>query len=241
MDCLILRLDAPLMSFGSVRVDQHNPTARFPGRSQLTGLLANALGWSHGDMHALNHLQSRIVFAARWDVTPKSLRDYQTADLGQPHLRDPGWTTRGNPEHRHGGLVAKFGTHQRFRDYWADGVMTLALTLTNDGKPDLGGLESALRYPERPLFIGRKPCLPASRLLQGRREAVDLRSALAAEPADPRAGEVPRPLEACWPPTEEDDLRQRVSQTDDRDWPTQTHVGQRLMVQGLLNEVPPCS
>lgn len=241
MDCLILRLDAPLMSFGGVRVDQHNPTARFPGRSQVTGLLANALGWDHADTTILNRLQSRIAFAARWDVAPMALRDYQTVDLGQPHLRHPGWTTRGAPEHRHGGPAAKSGTHQRFRDYWADGVMTLALTLTDTGKPDLGELESALRYPERPLFIGRKPCLPASPILRNLREAADLRSALAAEPADPRAGAVPGLLEACWPPTDGDDPRQLVSRTDDRDWPTQTHMGQRWMVEGLLHEVPPCS
>lgn len=241
MECLILRFDAPLMSFGGVRVDQHNPTARFPGRAQLTGLFANALGWDHADMDALNALQGRIVYAARWDVPAEALRDYQTVDLGQPHLSRPGWTTRGEPEHREGGPAARFGTHERQRHYWANGVLTAAIGLIEGGGPDLEELESALRQPERPLFLGRKPCLPAAPVLLGRREAADLRTALAAEPADARAGELPGLLEACWPATGTDDGRQVKSWTDDRDWHAQVHVGQRLMVEGLLHEVPPCT
>jgi CRISPR-associated Cas5-like protein len=37
MDILLLRFDAPLMSFGGVMVDQHGPTDRFPGLAMLTG------------------------------------------------------------------------------------------------------------------------------------------------------------------------------------------------------------
>ena len=49
MDALVLRLDAPLMSFGGVIVDHHNVTERFPGLSLFAGLFANALGWTHGE------------------------------------------------------------------------------------------------------------------------------------------------------------------------------------------------
>ena len=43
MRALVLRFDAPLMSFGGVMVDQHGVIDRFPGTAMLTGLLANAL------------------------------------------------------------------------------------------------------------------------------------------------------------------------------------------------------
>jgi len=244
MECLLLRFDAPLMSFGGVRVDQHNPTDRFPGRAQLTGLLANALGWEHADRDSLNTLQARLEFAARWDVAPQALRDYQTADLGQQHLCEAGWTTRGVTEHREGGPAARTGTHERQRHYWAKGVLTLALTLTREGVPELADLESALRTPARPLFLGRKHCLPAGPICHGQRNATDLRSALAAEPADARAGDPPGLLEACWPASrnaERDDRRQLRSRTDDRDWWAQVHAGQRFMMEGLLHEVPPCT
>lgn len=241
MQCLMLRLDAPLMSFGGVLVDQHNPTDRFPGRAMLTGLLANALGWHHGEAHALNALQTRLVYAARWDISPTALRDYQTADLGQPHLSQPGWTTRGSTEYREGG-DAKKGTHQRYRDYWANGVLTLALAL-QPGEPRLEAVAQALRNPARPLFIGRKPCLPAAHIVLGLREAVDVLDALRREPLERRAGVDTRHVEACWPPGCADsaiETRQRQRRTDDRDWRMQAHMGQRPIIVGQI-EVPPCT
>src|SRR5690606_15771551 len=165
MKALILRFDG-MMSFGSFIVDQHGFTDSFPGTSMLTGLLANALGWSHGDSDRLNALQSRIVFAARWDEEPEPMIDYHTVDLGQPKMSHPGWTTRGVPEHRAGGSAAKFGTHQRYRHYLMDGLMTVALGLEKEqSHPTLMELYEALRRPERPLFLGRKTCLPARPLL----------------------------------------------------------------------------
>lgn len=243
MACLMLRLDAPLMSFGGVLVDQHNPTDRFPGRSMLTGLLANALGWHHRDTEALNALQARIQYAARWDVPPQPLRDYHTVDLGQEHLANPGWTTHGIPEHREGGS-AKKRTHQRNRHYWANGVMTVALVL-EAGNPDVATLATALRHPARPLFIGRKACLPAGPLLLGLRETDNAYRALADEPRAPRAPSDAVRFEACWPPGAADttaiDSRAQQLRTDDRNWRGQAHVGLRPMVTGYLTEVPPCT
>lgn len=242
MLCLMLRFDAPLMSFGGVLVDQHNRTERFPGRAMLTGLIANALGWHHADAQALNDLQSRIAYAARWDVPPISLRDYHTVDLGQPHLAKAGWTTRGAPEHRDGG-ESKKGTHQRYRHYWANGVMTLALALRH-GTPDIETVTTTLQRPARPLFLGRKTCLPASRLVLGLRAATDTLSALRAEPRDIRSSPEAQRFEACWPPGYADpvlEAPQRESRTDDRDWRIQAHVGARPMIIGHISEVPPCT
>ena len=53
----VLRFDAPWMSFGGVVVDHHGFTERFPGRSLLTGLVANAIGLDHSDTDALQDLQ----------------------------------------------------------------------------------------------------------------------------------------------------------------------------------------
>jgi len=121
MDCLMLRFDAPLMSFGAVVVDQLNPTWRFPGASMLTGLLGNALGWDHRQTALLQSLQRRLRFAARWDAEPEPLTEYQTVDLGQDFMQDTGWTTRGWREDRGTGDATR-GTHQRWRDHWANGV-----------------------------------------------------------------------------------------------------------------------
>lgn len=264
MDILLLRFDAPLMSFGGVMVDQHGPTERFPGLSLLAGLFGNALGYSHGDAEALETLQARLEYAARWDVPPDPLLDYHTVNLGpakdvEPErwykMREPGWTTHGKPEHREGGPDAKYGTHIRYRHYWADGVMTLAVTLLDSDAPGVADLAEALTRPARPLFIGRKTCLPAAPLLLGRTAANDVREALrqaplAARPStrNTRAGwrgkvepsaQESTLREACWPARfGEKPMSRTVSIYDRRDWCNQIHTGRRLRVEGLLEVLP---
>jgi CRISPR system Cascade subunit CasD len=51
-----------------------------------------------------------------------------------------------------------------------------------DETPDLDSLAAALDEPARPLFLGRKPCLPSHRILLGFREAESLYAALLGEP-----------------------------------------------------------
>jgi CRISPR system Cascade subunit CasD len=236
MEMLMLRFDAPLMSFGGVMVDQHGPTDRFPGLAMLTGLLGNALGWRHSDFARLQSLQSRVQFSARWDVEPDQLRDYHTVDLGQPKMCKPGWTTRGTTEHRAGGAGAKFGTHQRYRHYWANGIMTLALSLEGDADPTLGDLETALRFPARPLFIGRKTCLPAAPILLERVEETDLLQAISNYPSHPRckaAGD--QSMSACWPSGLSGAPHGRsVLRYDQREWRNQIHTGRREHQEGVI-------
>ncbi len=237
MDVLMLRFDAPLMSFGAVVVDQNNPTWRFPGRSMLAGLLGNALGWDHRDAARLQILQDRLRFAARWDAEPVLLTDYQTVDLGQDFMIDTGWTTRGYREDRKGGSAAT-GTHIRFRDYWANGVATVALTLIGTGSPTVVDLEYALRTPARPLFIGRKPCLPAAPILVGRRQATGVKAALAAEPlADIGPRRRPRVIQALWP-LEEGQGAGTEERFDRRDWANNIHIGSERYAVGLLEVEP---
>jgi len=233
MDCLILRFDAPLMSFGSVEVDQQNPTWRFPGASMLTGLLANAMGWDHRDAKRLQTLQGRLRFAARWDAEPELLVDYQTVDLGQAFLVDTGWTTRGRREDRKGGS-ASTGTHIRYRHHWANGVMTISFSLDGTDDPSIDTMEQALRTPARPLFLGRKACLPAAPILQGRRQAPSVKAALAAEPlADIGSRRRPTSISALWP-MEEGEGAMVQERYDVRDWANNIHLGARRYAVGIL-------
>lgn len=233
IDCLMLRFDAPLMSFGAVVVDNNNPTWRFPGRSMLAGLLGNALGWDHRDVAKLQDLQDRLRFAARWDAEPEPMTDYQTVDLGQDFLVDTGWTARSRREDRKGGTAAT-GTHIRLRDYWANGVMTVALALDGEGAPSLDDLEQSLRQPARPLFLGRKPCLPAAPILLGRRKAQGVKAALAREPlADIGPRHRPHIIDALWP-LEEGPGVGSEERFDRRDWANNIHRGCERYAVGLL-------
>ena len=241
MKALVLRIDAPMVSFGSVLVDQHGFIDTFPGTAMLTGLLANALGWRHGDFERLEALQGRLEYAARWDVRPQRMVDYHTVDLGQSKMARPGWTTRGVPEHREGGEAARFGTHERQRHYWMDGLMTIVLTLRGDGHPTLEAVREALQHPARPLFLGRKTCLPARPLLDPHTpmaEGSDVLEILRRTPVWNRSGlrtETASHHLACWPAHLGHGHRYELRRVFDlRDWANQIPAGSRWRAEGVL-------
>jgi CRISPR system Cascade subunit CasD len=238
MDGLVLRFDAPLMSFGGVKVDQHNITDRFPGLSMVVGLVSNALGWFHADVEAIQRLQDRILLASRWDIAPVPVVDYQTVDLGQAKMKAPGWTTWGTPEHRKGGAAAKYGTHQRYRHYFANGVLTSVVALRDDTHPDISAIERALTRPARPLFIGRKACLPSSPVLVRRISGENILEMLKKVSRVTRKGHSGADdMPARWPAGLTSERPEQVHQVYDiRDWDSQLHMGSRFVAEGLIKE-----
>lgn len=227
---LIIVLEAPLVSFGREAVDARGPVGDFPAASMLTGLLANALGWRREWRERHARLQARLYFAARLDRPGTRLTDFQTAQLGKD---DKGWTTRGRPDGRAGGAATYNAPHIRMREYDADKRVTVALQLRDpDEGPTLDDLAVALDAPARPLFLGRKPCLPSMPLLGGMVEADGLLQALAAVPPPGDAG----PLRVMLPlsePAEPRDERRWV--TDARDWISGVHAGGReVLIRTLM-------
>ena len=182
---LIINLEAPLMAFGGEAIDNYGVIRRFPSASMLTGLFANALGWRRIDRERHQRLQNRLVFAVRIEREPRGglhMTDFQTAQLARD---DRGWTTRGQPEGRAGGPRTYDAPHLRYRDYFADMRVCVALRLEPaDDSPTLKGLADALNEPARPLFIGRKPCLPSVPLFGGFAEGDTALAALMATPIE---------------------------------------------------------
>lgn len=242
-EVLLLRLDAPLMSFGTTAVDQFGVVQGFPALSMLTGLLANALGFERKHPDKLQRLQERIRYAVRCDRTGQIIRDFHTVDLGQEHLDADrvGWTTWGQRDLRKGGEDAKRGTHIRFRDYQSDSVFTVAITLDPaDESPTLDEVADAIEAPARPLFIGRKCCLPSGPILAGRGSYPNPLAALAAWPRlPPPRGPKSGPLSAWWTEGEAviegQEHSRLVPVTDERDWTNQIHVGRRLVRHGRVD------
>jgi CRISPR system Cascade subunit CasD len=233
MRALLMHFDAPLQAYGGVLVDSIGKTDPVPGASLLTGLFGNALGWNHGDAPRLQALQERLDFAVRVDQAGELMTDYQTVDLGQTHLVDTGWTTWGRREDRRGG-VASIGTHIRSRQFWAGRVLTLAVGLHGDGPPDLDTLGAALRRPARPLFIGRKPCIPGRPIYRGYSEGENLAQIVLHAPF-PEQVKRPERVEvwnrANEPRTDGSTLRF----TDQRDWSSQFHTGSRYLARTLVD------
>lgn len=223
---LHLRLAAPLMAFGGVAVDQVGPTRDYPSVSALVGLFANALGWRREDRAMHQALQDRLVFGALSILPdgqggPLIVTDTQNAKLEKT---DRGWTTRGRPEGRAG--ASYDSPHRRRRDYLADHETRVVLRLAGDGAPTLDDLAAALDRPARPLFIGRKPCLPTARLFAGWVEAETARAALAALGL---CGRGMWPVESDTPPG-----AMAYDLADLRNWQSGVHAGTRLVAEGEI-------
>lgn len=236
MELLLIRFDAPLMSFGNVVVDQHNGTDLFPYRSMLTGLLANALGFTRGETDAHTRLQSRIRYAARRDRSGTVIVDYQTVDFDAdgPMASELGWTTSGALELRKGGGAGE-ATHIRYRHYLADAVVTVALGLEPEGEaPTIATIEESLKHPARPLFIGRKCCVPSLPVLITRMDAAAPIDALREAPRAARA--MPGPLPALWQASNDEDPERTLAtpRVEDKDWLNSIHVGRHFYVEGLV-------
>ena len=232
---LIINLEAPLMAFGGEAIDNYGVIRRFPSASMLTGIFANALGWRRAERERHQRLQDRLVFAVRIEREPAGglrMTDFQSAAISNT---DKAWTTRGKPEGRGGGVYTNW---LRYRDYFADMRAAAALRLEPaDETPSLDDLADALREPERPLFIGRKPCLPSVPLFGC---FSDGETALAALMATPIVAEgAPESVSLFWPDGEGADgvdSSRHYMITDQRNWRSGLHGGGRWVCEGSASK-----
>ena len=234
MNHLILALEAPLMAFGGETVDNLGVVRWFPAASMLTGLLANAIGWRRTETEQHQRLQDRLIFAARIDREPAGsvrLTDFQTAAISK---KDSGWTTRGAAEGREGG---SYTNTLRYRDYLADMRVTVALRLhPAEIEPTSERLADALDHPFRPLFIGRKPCLPSLPLFQGFQDGNTALAALLAAPLSKR-NERTQTIRVLWPAGEGAQNihpSRTYMLTDQRNWISGLHGGGRKVCESAI-------
>lgn len=226
---LILALDAPLMAFGGETIDSYGVIRAFPAKSMICGLIANALGFARHEGERLHSLQDRLVMGGRLDEPGTRIRDFQTAKL---EANDRGWTTRGRVEDRAGGAGTYQGPHLRYRDYHANACGIVALRLDPaDAEPNLDAVAAALNEPARPLFLGRKPCLPSTRLVRGFVETENIHTALCAAPP---LLDTHSEMYAQWPAREGPEGQNRHRICDERNWISGLHGGDRPVVEGLI-------
>lgn len=230
-----MQLEAPLMAFGGVLIDQIGPTRDFPATSMLVGLIGNALGWRWPDEERHQAVQDRLIFASRREREGSVLTDTQNAQLSKA---DKGWTTHGTPEGRDG--ASYNAPHRRFRDYHADSSIHIVMRLDREQEaPTLDQVARAIDQPVRPLYIGRKPCLPSKPLLLGDSSrwvmAATAHDALKAVPGNGDR------LRALWPtaqgPETGNDVDRTVDLADVRSWRNGFHSGSRRVVEGWVAPV----
>lgn len=232
---LLLRLEGPLQAWGDVAHDVHRPTRAFPSRSALTGLLASALGWTYADGARTNALQDALHFAVMAERDGTVITDYQTAELARV---TEGWTHWGiekrdiqnvlRTDRVYGRAPRLTSTQQLWKRYLADASFLVVLGL-HDGAPvTLDSIAAALRRPARPLFLGRRACLPACPLLEGETEAL--------RPYDALLAHAPVRGARCWyesadgPPC----LEGMFDLWDRRDFVSGRFEGARTLVEGRV-------
>lgn len=233
MQWIHLRFVAPMASFGGETVDAQGVIRAMPAQSMITGLLANALGWTRSMRTQHQLLQDRLVFAVAWEsdrIPGHHLVDYQTAKISKS---DKAWTTYGMVAGRDGGLGTYKGAHQRWQHYHCDLSMSLVVRLLEPTEhPTLNELAVALRKPARPLFIGRKSCLPSDLIYRGMFDGFPTAlSALRAAIPEDQSG-----LLAYWPGNEmEEEATRILTITDHRDWHSRLHGGTRRVCEGRID------
>lgn len=131
-----------------------------------------------------------------------------------------------------GGDGRKSLTLQRYRDYHADLTALVACRLEPaEQTPNLDDIAAALDRPKRPIFIGRKPCLPVTRLMDGWVEAETVLQALQLAPL--WLGGVA--LRAQWPESEGQLAGDRALDVcDERNWTSGVHGGWRPVREGVI-------
>jgi CRISPR system Cascade subunit CasD len=140
MSTLLLRLAAPLQSWGAYSRFNRRTTEREPTKSGVIGLVAAALGRRRTD--SIDDLCA-LTFGVRVDQPGSLLRDYHTAhsESGQAFISD--------------------------RYYLADAVFLIGL---EGDIELLNAIDAAVRSPVFPLFLGRRSCPPTGRLSLGIRD-----------------------------------------------------------------------
>jgi CRISPR system Cascade subunit CasD len=235
---LLLRLESPLIAFGGETIDNFGVIRDFPALSMITGLFANALGWRREECEFHDRLQNRLVVGARLNTPIQLLREYQTAQLFE---KDQAWTTFGEPEGRAPSPSysmqadgRKSLTWQRYRDYHASLNVLVALRLEpSEEGPTLDDLAVALDHPARPLFIGRKTCLPSQRIFAGWQESDNVLHALQIAHLPEINGT--QSLRMQWPDGEGNLAGDRlIDLCDERNWASGVHGGWRPVREGSI-------
>lgn len=150
---LLLRLNAPLQTWGSESLYDNRNTDYYPTKSGVIGMIAAALGLQRGaSLEELNSVQ----FGIRIDCQGEYVTDFQITDMIDE-----------NGKH--------FNKNLSKRMYLSDATFLVGLASANQEL--LERIRNAVHNPKFAMFLGRKSCPPTIPLDMGISES-DLYTAL---------------------------------------------------------------
>ncbi|WP_223852096.1 type I-E CRISPR-associated protein Cas5/CasD [Bifidobacterium myosotis] len=140
---LILRLSAPIQSWGTGQAFKRRPAGDAPNAGAVAGLIANAMGRTRAD--PIDDLKA-LEFRLRAVRPPAMGRDYHTVDRG------------------------RLGTVETVDGLLMDAVWLVALT---GDPALLKTIRAAFENPARPVYLGRRSQPPDAPIVDQDREVVD--------------------------------------------------------------------
>lgn len=171
---LILRLAGPMQAWGQPTFEGTRPTATFPTRSGLLGLLGACLGIRRDQKDDLQQLSDSVRFAVRCDrrqiagedVAVRKLTDYHTVQGARVDYRG----------------LKSHDTIQTWREYLCDAQFTVAAWTAEtvaSSPHTVASLADAVRKPVYTPYLGRRSCPLGHPLYLGTCEAQNPLEALA--------------------------------------------------------------
>jgi len=189
MKILVTKFRSPMMAWGVETMENERPTADFPLKSHVAGLLGAALGIERRDVESLSKLFGDFDYACRYDGegSPQRLIDFHTAlrfkdtQAGAKRgIHRLTFLDRADPNFMHRKRWNKIaGQSISKRHYIVDATYTVLLHLHEKHFP-LEEVVDSLNSPTYVLFFGRKCCLPSRPLFDAVIEADTFLEAMAA-------------------------------------------------------------
>ena len=154
MSTLLLRLVAPMQSWGVDSIFDRRSTGRTPSKSGVIGLCAAALGFRRSEDEKLSKL-AKLSFGVRIDRAGTLLKDFHMAH------EDEFWDPNDRSKINRGKKTSSYLTT---RYYLSDAAFLAGL----EGNAEfLGEIDAAIRAPMFPLYLGRRSCPPEGRVSLG--------------------------------------------------------------------------
>jgi CRISPR system Cascade subunit CasD len=147
---LILRLTGPMQAWGQPTFEGTRPSAAFPTRSGLLGLLGACLGIRRDNREGLQKLSDSVRFAVRCDQVTEEGSPIKVVKITDYHtVQDARASYTGLKSHE---------TIQTWREYLCDASFTVAVWTVGSTELTLDQLAAVVKCPIFTPYLGRRSC-----------------------------------------------------------------------------------
>jgi CRISPR system Cascade subunit CasD len=160
-DYLILKLHGPMQAWGEHTFEGLRPSANFPTRSGILGLLGACLGIGRNERDRLQALADGVGMAVRVDTRLVNNKNGSSRSLRMVKMTD--YHTVKDAREDYTGLKSH-ETIQTWREYLYDAEFTVSLWCRAGSSISLDELEEGVKKPLFTPYLGRRSC-PISRPL----------------------------------------------------------------------------